>query len=301
MDRIVIFGGTGFLGRKLIEKLRGNFNITVVTRDTGRLRNKSADLGYAVIDNSVESYVGAVEDAYAVINLSGASIAGKRWSAGYKKILYDSRIDTTGKIVEAINLCNKKPSALISTSASGYYGNRYDEILTEDSGPGGDFLSKLCVDWENTAKKAEEYGVRTVMIRIGIVLDRNEGALPQLIMPFKFFAGGRLGNGRQWMPWVHIDDVTGIFAHAVANNSLSGPVNAVSPNPRINRDFTKLVGKILRRPSFFAVPGFALKIITGEFAEFLLGGQRILPARAEQSGYKFQFGDAEKALINLLT
>lgn len=301
MDRIVIFGGTGFLGRKLIEKLRGNFNITVVTRDTGRLRNKSADLGYAVIDNSVESYVGAVEDAYAVINLSGASIAGKRWSAGYKKILYDSRIDTTGKIVEAINLCNKKPSALISTSASGYYGNRYDEILTEDSGPGGDFLSKLCVDWENTAKKAEEYGVRTVMIRIGIVLDRNEGALPQLIMPFKFFAGGRLGNGRQWMPWVHIDDVTGIFAQAVANNSLSGPVNAVSPNPRINRDFTKLVGKILRRPSFFAVPGFALKIITGEFAEFLLGGQRILPARAEQSGYKFQFGDAEKALINLLT
>ncbi|MCE1165076.1 MAG: TIGR01777 family oxidoreductase [Bacteroidetes bacterium] len=300
MNRIVIFGGTGFLGRKLSWLLGDEYSITVATRNAGRRYAYGENTDIAEIDNSDESYLRAVDNSYAVINLSGASIAGKRWNGGYKNILYNSRINTTKKITTAFAKCENKPRVFLSTSASGYYGDRRDEILTEESAPGNDFLAGLCSDWEKEAFRAEETGIRTVCIRIGVVLDKQEGALPRLVMPFKFFAGGRLGNGKQWMPWVHVDDVTGIFRHALNNESVNGPVNAVSPNPVTNKEFTKLVGAILHRPSLFPVPELALKIAVGEFAEFLLGGQRILPDKILKAGYKFRYETAEYALKNLL-
>lgn len=300
MDSITVFGGSGFLGRRLISGLKSKYDFVVASRNTADKDTFPSGIKKAVIDGTLESYTSAINGSAAVINFSGASIAGKRWNSEYKKEIYDSRIGTTEMIVRAMEKCSSKPSVFISTSASGYYGDRADEILNEESGAGGDFLADLCSDWEKTAFRARDLNVRTVCIRIGIVLDKYEGALKELIFPFRLFAGGKLGNGRQWMPWIHIDDVTGIISFALDNASISGPVNTSSPNPSTNRDFSKLTGKIMRRPAFFAVPKFALGIITGEFGKYLLASQRMHPEKILKTGYKFRYKNLIDALNNLL-
>jgi uncharacterized protein len=299
---ITIFGGTGFLGRKLAAELGDKCIINIATRN-----NPESVAGFASdnirlykTDDTVESYKKIIDGSAAVVNFSGASIAGKRWTEEYKQTIYDSRILSTRKIVEAISLCEHKPGVLVNTSASGYYGNRFDEKLTEESVPGNDFLSKLCIDWEKEALTAENLNVRTVCVRIGFVLDKYQGGLKELLTPFKYFAGSTLGNGKQYLSWIHHTDVTGIYLHSLFNSSVNGAINATAPNPVTNKEFSKTLAGVMKRPCLFRVPGFALKIMLGEFSEFLLSGQMIFPVKAETTGYKFRYIKIKNALSEIL-
>jgi uncharacterized protein (TIGR01777 family) len=207
-----------------------------------------------------------------------------------------SRINTTRALVESIRNTDNKPKVLISASAIGYYGPHKDEIVTEDSPPAADFLAKVCVVWEQEALKAKELGVRVVLIRIGGVLEIDGGALPQMVIPFRFFVGGPIGNGKQWFSWIHRDDVTGIIRYALENDSISGPLNATAPHPVTNREFSTALGKILHRPSCLAVPGFMVRLTLGELGGVLLTGQRVLPERALKAGYTFRYPELKGAL-----
>jgi uncharacterized protein len=302
-ENIVIFGGTGFLGRKLISELRGNFNITIATRNIQGTKSGFKDFNDVIIaeySNSPDSTAKITALADIVINLSGASIAGRRWNDKYKSILYASRIDTTRLIVSSFGKLSKIPRCFISASAVGIYGNRYDEILTENSRTGNDFLAKMCADWENEALKAEVLGIRTVCIRTGIVLDRDEGAFARMALPFKFFIGGTLANGKQFMPWIHSEDIVRIFSEAVKNNSLTGIINGTSPNPITNYEFSKTLGRILMRPTVFRVPEFALTIVIGELARFIIASQRVYPEKLTATDFTFRFPDIESAIKNIL-
>lgn len=213
--------------------------------------------------------------------------------------MYDSRVNTTNFISEAIANCGKKPHTFVSTSATGIYGSRGDEVLFEESETGNDYLANLCKDWECSAFNSIDYGVRTVFIRVGVVLDKNEGGFIRMVQPFRFFVGGPLGNGKQYLPWIHVNDIVNIYKEAITNKTLSGIVNGTAPNPVTNKEFSKTLGKALNRPSLFSVPKFALKIIVGEFAEFLTGSQRVIPKKLTEAGFRFQYKDLETALINI--
>jgi uncharacterized protein len=232
----------------------------------------------------------------AVINLAGAPVIGGRWTKDRKAILRSSRVDTTRGLVSAIAKMDKRAQVLISASAIGYYGNRGDELVTEKSARGTDFLAELAQEWENEAMKAEALGVRVVLLRFGIILAKQGGALPQMMMPFKFGLGGKLGSGRQWTSWITLRDVVAIIQEALRNDSWKGPTNLVAPGAVRNSDFTKSLGKAMRRPAIFAVPGFALRLALGEMAETLLGGVRVAPQVLEQQGYRFLHGNLDEAL-----
>jgi uncharacterized protein len=302
-DNIVIFGGSGFLGRRLSEKLHKEYNITIATRNIKELSHKFVPYDGVNTEEykfSKESAARIIEGKNIVINLSGASIAGKRWNNKYKQILRSSRIDTAKLIVSAIAETRKKPECFISTSATGIYGDRGDEILTEDSSHGDDYLAEMCTDWEKETLKAMEQGVRTICIRTGVVLDRTEGGFARMAAPFKFFAGGALGSGKQYLPWIHTEDIINIFAEAIKNTTISGIINGTAPNPVTNYEFSKTLGRILRRPSFFRVPVFVLRILVGELAEFITSSQRVVPVKLVNGGFRFSFPEIEPALKNIL-
>jgi hypothetical protein len=246
------------------------------------------------------SWIGALSGAYGVVHLAGASIFGSRWSEDYKKKLYHSRIESTRALVQAMERVEARPEVFVSGSAVGYYGHRGDTPLDESSEPGNDFLARTCVDWEREALQAEELGVRTVVLRTGIVLDSSGGALAQLKIPFQLFVGGPVLPGTQWLSWVHIDDEVGLIRLALENENIRGPLNATAPNPQTNADFSATLGRVLGTPSWLPVPGFALHLILGEFAEHLTHGQRVLPDRAQEHGYQFRYPTADEALGNLL-
>lgn len=296
VERIVIFGGTGFLGTRLTNKIKNSYEITIATRGNN-LSNKIEGVTYKTFSYSSESFREIIEDSNIVVNFSGASIAGKRWNDEYKKIMYNSRVNTTEMISEAIQSCSKKPHSFISTSATGIYGNRYDEVLKESSALGNDYLASMCVDWENAAMKS---GVRTVCIRVGVVLDKTEGGFERMIRPFRFFVGGRLGSGKQYLPWIHVDDIINIYAEAIQNKSISGAINGTAPHPVTNKEFSDAVAKALNKPNLFMVPEFALKIILGEFAKFLTGSQRALPTKLLDINFIFKHKDIYSALEELL-
>lgn len=244
----------------------------------------------------------------AVINLAGESIASGRWTKKRKELILSSRINTTRALVESIKKTislnpsllkgdrGGLPKVLISASAIGYYGAHGDEDVTEDTPPADDFLANVCKAWEEEALKAQEFGVRVVLIRIGGVLESDGGALPVMAIPFKFFLGGSIGNGRQWFPWIHRDDVVGIIKYALENESLSGPVNATAHQPVTNKEFSSALGKALGRPSWFSVPGFVVKLTLGELGGILVTGQRVLPEKALKAGYKFKYPEINEAL-----
>jgi hypothetical protein len=217
-----------------------------------------------------------------------------------KERIYNSRVEATRKLVSAIGELQHKPAVLITASAVGYYGDRGDEVLTEDSAPGKDFLAQLCVDWEQEATRAREFGVRVARIRIGIVLGRDGGALKQMLMPFRLGIGGRLGNGRQWMPWVHVDDLIRLFVFAAENASIEGSLNGTSPEPVTNAEFTRRLAQVLHRPAIFPVPKFALKIRFGELADFMLASARVVPEAPTRSGFKFVYPELGAAFEELL-
>jgi uncharacterized protein (TIGR01777 family) len=234
-----------------------------------------------------------------IVHLAGEPVA-QRWTVEVKERIYTSRVEGTRQLVSAIGELRHKPAVLVTASAVGYYGNRGDEVLTENSSPGADFLAKLCVDWEHEATRAREFGLRVVRIRIGIVLGRDGGALKQMLTPFRLGIGGRLGSGRQWMPWIHIDDLLRLFMFAASNSSIKGALNGSSPEPVTNAEFTRSLAHALHRPAIFPVPKFALKIAFGELANYMFASLRVVPEATKQSGFEFTYPELGRALNSLL-
>lgn len=244
---------------------------------------------------------GKVEGSDALVNLAGASIAEETWNAERKAVLRSSRIHITRELVCSLEKLEDGPKTIVSASAIGYYGNRGDEVLTEESKPGDDFLARLALEWEAEAVKAEAMGMRVARLRFGIILAKHGGALPQMMRPFKFGVGGRIGSGLQWMSWVALQDVVSVIRLALENRAVSGAVNVVAPQPVRNADFAQALGRAMHRPSIVPVPAFALEFALGEMAEaLLLASQRVAPARLEQLGYRFAQRDLSSALTSIL-
>jgi uncharacterized protein (TIGR01777 family) len=302
--RVVVTGGTGFIGEALCRTLiaAGHTPVVLTRNPAGAARRLGSAAEAQAWDPSRPGpWQQAVDGADAVIHLAGEPIAERRWSPEQKARIRESRVVGTRLVVEAIQQAASRPRALISSSASGYYGPRGDQPVSEADGPGSDFLAQVCQAWEQEARAAEAFGTRVALVRNGVVLGRGGGALPRLLPPFRLFVGGPLGSGRQGFPWVHLDDVTGIYRWALESEQVSGPLNAVGPELLDNRGFSSILGRVLGRPSWAPVPGFALRLLLGEMAEpLLLQGQKVVPARTEQLGYRFRFRTAEAALRDLL-
>ncbi len=291
---VLISGATGFLGGTLIPELEaGGHRVTRLTRSP-----KSADdLGWDPEAGTIDD----LEGTDAVVHLAGESIAEGRWTPGKKRRILESRRKGTRLLSEAIAALSAPPSVMVSASAVGYYGDRGNELLTEESGPGSGFLAEVCRDWEAAAEPAREAGIRVVHPRVGIVLSTKGGALGATLPIFKLGLGGKVGSGRQYWSWVTLDDVVGAFVHALTNESVSGPVNVGSPNPLTNAEYTKVLGRVLNRPTIFPVPAPAARIVLGEVAdELLLASQRMQPARLQETGYAFRHPDLEDALRHVL-
>jgi uncharacterized protein (TIGR01777 family) len=288
--RIVITGGTGFLGSALVSHLRtAGHVVSVLTRTPtrpGEIAWKPGVSSVALDD--------ALRGADAVVNLAGASLA-QRWTKTHKRTLWESRVPLTRALVQAMAQVDPAPRVFLSGSAVGIYGNRGDEPLTEASALGNDFLASLGTAWEQEALAAAPR-TRTVLLRTGIVLERSGGALPQMAFPFYFFAGGPIGSGRQYLSWIHRDDWVAMTVWALTNPAVSGPLNVTAPEPVTSREFTKTLGRVLHRPAVMPAPGFALRAVLGEMAKIILEGQRVLPAKASELGFEFKHPALEPAL-----
>jgi uncharacterized protein (TIGR01777 family) len=305
--KIFLTGGTGLIGGHLIDRLRERGdNIVLLTRRAETARARFGDTCQIVEGDSLKpgDWQEAVADCDAVINLAGESIFGRRWNDEFKAILRDSRVKTTDHVVDAIGRRPEAPSGgrkvLVNASAIGYYGSLGDEEVAEEHPPGDDTLGRLCVDWEKAAQRAEPLGVRVVRMRIGVVLDRAGGALKQMVTPFKLFAGGPVGSGRQWMSWIHHADLAALFMFALDNASATGAMNGTAPEPVTNKQFSKALGRALHRPSFLPTPKFALRVMLGGVAEVITAGQRVLPKKALALGYQFRFPAIEAAFADIV-
>src|SRR6266436_5484718 len=300
--KILIAGSSGLVGTALGSVLaRAGHTVCRLVRPQSAT-GEGATEGFAVTWNPVTGELGGTGvGADAVVNLAGASIADGRWTTQRKELLCSSRIETTRALVGALAKMNARPSVLVSASAIGYYGDRGDKTLTEESKAGTDFLAELVQEWEAEARKAEALGIRVVLARFGIILAREGGALPKMMLPFKFGAGGKLGSGQQWMSWVTLEDVVGILRLAIENASLRGAVNVVSPQPLQNAEFTYVLAKAMHRPALFPAPAFALQLALGEMADaLLLSSQRVLPQALEKLGYRFLRAELTSALAAVL-
>jgi uncharacterized protein (TIGR01777 family) len=292
--KILISGASGLVGTAVAAALRKNgHTVKQFVRPSGTARE--GDVLWDPTSGTVD--LAAMEGADAVICLSGASVGDERWTAERKKVLRSSRVDLTRLLVDSLGRLKQKPGVFIAASAIGYYGNRGDEILIESSAPGNDFIAQLARDWEAESTRAESVGIRTVILRFGVVLSANGGALGRMLLPFKLGAGGRLGSGKQWMSWVALDDVVEIIRTAVADERMGGPVIVAAPGPVRNVEFTRVLANVLRRPAIFPAPAFALRIALGEMVdELLLSSQRVIPQRLHAAGYHFRFENLEGAL-----
>ncbi|HKW31426.1 MAG TPA: TIGR01777 family oxidoreductase [Candidatus Acidoferrum sp.] len=300
--KILVTGSTGLVGTALVNAL-ANDGHTVCRLMRPQSRKTSADQeGFDVAWNPATGELGgAGVGPDAVVNLAGTSIAGGRWTKDRKALLRTSRIDTTQALVKALAKMNVRPRVLVSASAIGIYGDRGDEVLTEESKPGSDFLAGLARDWEAEALKAEALGIRVVLARFGIILAQQGGALAKMLLPFKLGAGGRLGSGKQWMSWITLEDVVGIMRFAIENNSVLGAVNFVAPQPAQNSDFTKALAKVLHRPAVFPAPAFVLRLGLGEMADgLLLSSQRVKAQLLEKLNYRFLYPELWAALSGVL-
>ena len=299
--KIIVTGATGLIGKKITRKLleRGD-EVIVFSRsiDSARKIIPKANK-YVVWPSDTNKWNCELDGIDAVIHLAGENVMGRRWNEKHKIKVLESRVNGTKSLIEAIAQADKKPHTFICASAVGYYGNS-ELPVDEDSLPAKDYLANVVKEWEAAAAEAEKYSVRRVSVRIGIVLDKKEGALVPLLKAFKFFVGGPIGSGRQWFPWIHADDVADIFIFALDNKNVIGPINACAPNPVTMNQFAKTLGTILNRPSFFRVPSFILRIVIGEGAESILSGANVESEKIRKLGYRFMFNNLEDALKSIL-
>ncbi len=300
--KVIVSGGSGLIGRALVAGLAADgHQATVLSRNPDRLRDLPAGVTAAGWDaRSAEALTPLVAGADAVVHLAGEGIADGRWSDERKRRIRDSRVDSSAAVAAAIAAAEPRPAALLQASAVGYYGARGDEELTEESSSGGDFLAEICREWEAASAAVEEHGVRRAVLRTGVVLSREGGALPKMLLPFRLFAGGPAGSGRQYMPWIHLADEVGAIRFLLETPEAAGPFNLTAPAPVTNRQFSTVLGRVLGRPSFMPAPAFALKLALGEMSKIVLEGQRALPRRLEEAGFPFRFPDLETALRDLL-
>lgn len=302
--KILVTGSTGLVGNALMNDLKqaGHTMCRLMRPGTeaGAVRGNE---GFDVRWNPETGELGAAAvGAEAVVNLAGASIAHGRWTTERKKLLRESRVDTTRALVNALAKMAARPRVLVSASAVGYYGSRGDEVLKEDSPPGGDFLSEVARAWEAEAEKAEALGIRVVWARFGVILTRDGGALPQMARPFRLGLGGKIASGQQWMSWISLEDVVAIVRLALENGAVRGAVNVVAPAPVRNAEFTAALASALHRPALFPAPAFALRLLLGEMADaLLLSSLRVVPAQLERLGYRFQQPDLATALKRSLS
>jgi uncharacterized protein (TIGR01777 family) len=299
--RALIVGGSGFVGSHLTPfLLEKGFDVTIMARRPDRGPKFPSKVKMLAADATKTGvWQGEVSNYDLLINLAGVSVF-KRWNDAYKKLLRDTRILTTRNLVDAIPRDSERRITLINTSGAGYYGSTGDEELSESAPPGSDFLARLAQDWEAEALKARDKGVRVVVTRFGIILGKGGGALAQMTLPFKFFAGGPLGHGRQWVPWMHVQDLCRAELFLIEHENIRGPVNFSSPVPVRNADLGKAIGKAVGRPSFMPAPSFMIKLVLGEFGSVILEGQRAIPKVLLDSGFRFQFPTIDEALKNLL-
>jgi len=298
---VLVTGATGLVGKALCQSLTKDGHLVVaLSRHPGQVRNLVAAKILQWEPEAGPPSAQALEGIEGVVHLAGEPVAARRWTVEQKRRIRDSRVVGTSNLVAALQSATSRPEVLVSASAVGFYGDRGDELLDERAPAGRDFLSEVCQEWEDEAERAKSLGIRVARMRIGVVLSTAGGALPRMLTPFKLGVAGRLGSGRQWFPWIHIDDVVGLFHHALFSPSLNGPVNTVAPRPVTNAEFTKLLAAVLHRPAFLPAPGLALRLALGEMAEVLLGSQRVVPKAALESGYQFLYPDLAPALEQLL-
>lgn len=304
---IVIAGGTGFLGRPLTESLvRDGHDVIVLTRGSASVAASSTRPGTGARtvtwtpNGESGAWAAAVDGADVVVNLAGESIAGRRWTAAHKQRILDSRVDATRSLAAAIRGAAAPPRVLVSGSAVGYYGPLGDERVTEDHPAGSDFLAEVCRRWEQEAARASSDRTRVMCIRTGIVLERDGGALPQMLPPFRLGAGGPVGSGRQYWPWIHRQDWLALVRWAIAAPGITGAINATAPRPVTNKAFAQALGRAMHRPAFMPAPAVALRLLLGEMADaLLLSGQNAVPAKAERAGFKFTYSTVDAALAAL--
>ena len=300
--RVIIAGGSGLIGRALTQYLCERENaVVVLSRHPYRVSGLPDGAEVAGWDgSSSEGWIELVEEADAIVNLAGESIAGRRWTYAQKRRLRESRIQPTNAVSAAICAAARKPAVLIQASAVGYYGDTGDREADEMSPSGTDFLADVSQEWEHASVAVEASGTRRVLLRLGLVLSAEGGVLPRVVLPFRFFMGGALGSGRQWTPWIHVEDTVRAIELLLTHDEVSGPVNVCAPYPVQSAAFAQAIGRTLRRPSVFRVPPWALRLALGEMADIVLHGQRALPRRLQDAGFTFRYAKVEDALNALL-
>ncbi len=306
--RVLISGGNGLIGRALTAHLvTENYEVVILSRTPGKVSGLPENARVVKWDGmTTRGWGHLVNGSHAIVNLAGENIAGEgffptRWTTERKKRIRASRTDPGQAIIEAIMAAQKKPEVLVQSSAIGYYGTLNDQKVDESAPVGNDFLAKFCKEWEATTAYAEKIGVRRVITRSGIVLSKENGALPRMMLPFKLFAGGPFGSGQQYVSWIHLDDEVAAIRFLIEHPETSGVYNLTSPTPRTNADFGRTLAKVMKRPYYLPVPGFALKAAFGKVTTVVLDGQRVIPTRLQESGFNFQFPELEPALQDTLT
>jgi len=297
--KLVIAGGSGFIGQKLTRCLLDEgHEVVILTRKNQQPLKKITYVKWLAAGTSPEN---EIRNADVLINLAGVSINNGRWDAEHQKQIYDSRMKATEELIRIISAMPEKPAAFINASAIGIYPSSLAAIYTEktvETAP--DFLGKTVIDWENKAKQAEEYGIRTVFMRFGVVLGKEGGALPLMALPYKLFAGGTVGSGEQWVSWVHVTDVVRAILFAIEKEQIQGPVNVTAPAPIKMKDFGKTIGAVLKRPHWLPVPSFAMKLVLGHKSSLVLEGQHVLPTVLQAKGFVFKFPILQSALDDIL-
>ena len=305
--KILIAGGSGLIGREFVRQslAAGDQPLVLTRQPEGSLALPAGAQAIQWDAKSAQGWGEIINTVDAVVNLAGENIAGEkffpaRWSDDRKARILRSRLDAGEALVEAIQAAENKPQVFVQSSAIGYYGTHGDQALTEKSSAGHDFVAEVSQQWEAVSKPVEALGVRRVIVRTGVVLSTLGGALPRMVLPYRLFAGGPFGHGRQWYSWIHLEDTAAALRFLIANPQASGPVNLTAPNPLTNANFGKALGKVLRRPSLVPLPGFIMRLMFGEVATVVLDGQRVLPEKLQTLGFAFRFLTAEDAFQNLL-
>jgi uncharacterized protein len=300
--KVLLTGGTGLIGRALSRRLSQDGDEIVILSRRANKPNGLPDCARVVQWDSKtgEGWSHELQDTDVIVNLAGENVGDRRWTASIKQQIYDSRVDAGRAIVDAVEREGRVPSRLIQASGINYYGHRWDKQITESEPSGEGFLAQVCVDWERSTEPLEWAGTSRAITRNAVVLSAGEGALPELVRPFRFFAGGRIGSGYQGFSWIHLEDHIEALRFLLHNDSITGPVNLASPNPVSNREFAQTLSEILNRPAWFPVPAAVLRIVVGEFADHLIYGQFVVPKRLLDAGFEFRFPTLEPALRDLL-